>query len=89
MLHSNAQMKSGPQELYWSKVLASMHNYPRHPARPLVSVVAVKGFGGRKTFLRAAAVLIHLLSENVSLLKTFQNGDLFLLQPRHQRPLYC
>ena len=66
MLYSSARIEICPQELYWSKVLASMHNYPRHPARPLVSVVAVKGFGGRKTFLRAAAVLIHLPADMCS-----------------------
>ena len=66
MLHSSAWIEICPYELDWSKVLASMHNYPRHPARPLVSVVAVKGFGGRKSFLHAAAVLIHLLSDMCS-----------------------
>jgi hypothetical protein len=60
MLYSTAWIEICPKELYWSKVLVSMEKHPRHPARPLVSVVAVKGFGGRKTFLHAAAILIHL-----------------------------
>ena len=50
MLYSSAQIVIFPQELYWSNVLASMDKNPCHPARPLVSVAAVKGFGGRKTF---------------------------------------
>ena len=37
-----------------------MDKNPFHPARPLVSVVAVQGLGGRKTFHRVAAILIHL-----------------------------
>ena len=37
-----------------------MEKNPFHPARPLVSVVAVQGLGGRKTFHRVAAILIHL-----------------------------
>ena len=60
MLYSSAQIVIFPQELYWSNVLASMDKNPCHPARPLVSVVAVKCFGGRKTFHRVAAILIHL-----------------------------
>ena len=63
MLYSNAPIEICPQELDWSKVLASMDKNPCHPARPLVSAVAAKGFGGRKTFLRAAAMLIHLVSD--------------------------
>ena len=43
-----------------------MDKHPRHPARPLVSDVAVKGFGGRKTFHRVAAILIHLPSDKCS-----------------------
>ena len=43
--------------------MASMDKHDCHPARPLVSVVAVKGFGGRKTFHRAAALLIHQPSD--------------------------
>ena len=66
MPHSSARIEICPQELDWSKVLASMDKNPCRPARPLVSVVAVKGFGGRKLFLHAAAVLIHLLSDMCS-----------------------
>ena len=47
-------------------VLAYMDKYPCPPARPLVSDVAVKGFGGRKTFHRVAAILIHLPSDKCS-----------------------
>ena len=60
MFYSSAQIEICPLELCWSKVLASMDENPFHPARPLVSVVAVKGLGGRKTFHRVAAILIHL-----------------------------
>ena len=47
-------------------VLAYMDKYPCPPARPLVSDVAVMGFGGRKTFHRVAAILIHLPSDKCS-----------------------
>ena len=66
MLYSSARIEICPQELYWSKVLAYMDKHPCHPARPLVSDVAVKGFGGKKTFHRVAAILIHLPSDKCS-----------------------
>ena len=66
MLYSSARIEICPQELYWSKVLAFMDKHPCHPARPLVSDVAVKGFGGKKTFHRVAAILIHLASDKCS-----------------------
>ena len=66
MLYSSARIEICPQELYWSKVLAFMDKHPCHPARPLVSDVAVKGFGGKKTFHRVVAILIHLASDKCS-----------------------
>ena len=53
MLYSSAQIGSCPWELHRFKVLASADKHPCHLARPLVTVAAVKGFGGRKTFHRA------------------------------------
>ena len=66
MFYSSGQIEICPLELCWSKVLASMDENPFHPARPLVSVVAVKSLGGRKTFHRVAAILIHLPSDKCS-----------------------
>ena len=53
MLYSSAQIKICPKELNWIKVLVSSDKHPCHPARPLASVAAVKGFDGRKTFHHA------------------------------------
>ena len=52
--------------MYWSKVFVSQDKYPCHPARPLVSVVAVNSFGDRKTFHHASAILIHLPAHKCS-----------------------
>ena len=53
MLYSSALIEICPWEVLWFKVFALQRNNFCHLARPLVTVAAVKGFGGRKTFHHA------------------------------------
>ena len=53
MLYSDAQIESCPLKLHRFKILVSTDKHLRHHTRPLVSVAAVGGIGGRKTFEQA------------------------------------